>query len=555
MKAFKHILKLFFLLAASSILVTGCEDNLPEEFTSVEVSRLFSPTGLEVRVVQKTSVRLNWAPVRHAVSYTVEFHENELLDFSGTPVSTITGTTNENLPLTVSGFAGETGYSVRVRAIRDGMEPSKWVTATFRTDAEQILFPINPEELLATQVTLRWPAGEIATSIVLAPGNITRPITAQEVQLGIAIVTGLQSETSYTARLMNGNKTRGTVTFTTPIDLGGATAVHPTDDLAAIVSAAAPGTVLALFPGEYTVFMGDIIIDKSITIRGVRPHNKPVIFNRFLLRPGVTDVNIAFIDLEMVGDRFIPLDSPLPGQLQAFQFDAGTHTVNNFLVSGLVVRNYFRSFIATGSAPIVRVNNLTIENTIVTDIFCSGGDFIDFRIAHVPNLTIRNSTFDKVATGMRPPHATSAPRVFIRLDADAGGRWPGSTSIVIIENNTFFNVSHNPATPTTAGTRIIDIRFVPNISTIRNNMFVGASPDYTAHFSERVETAAPTFANNNYFNAPRFLAGVPTGSPKYDTSPTRSTLNPGFVNADGGNFTVTQEDLIFRRVGDPRWLP
>ncbi|HSV89006.1 MAG TPA: DUF5123 domain-containing protein [Bacteroidales bacterium] len=555
MKTLTKIFKMAFFIAVTSLIASSCEDNLPEEITEISVSRLFSPAGIEVRVVQKTSVRLNWNPVRNAVSYTVEFHENEQLDFSGTPVRILSGVTNEQLPITVGGFGGDTGYSVRVKAIGEGIDPSKWVTATFRTEPEQILFPIDPEELLATQVTLRWPAGEIATDIVLTPGDIIRPVTAQEVQSGIAIVSGLQSETSYTARLMNGNKVRGTTTFTTPIDLGGATAVHPTDNLAAIVSAAAPGTVLALFPGEYTVFMGDIIIDRSITIRGLRPHNKPVIFNRFLLRPGVTDIDIAFIDLEMVGDRFIPPDSPLPGQLQAFQFDAGTHTVNNFLVSGLVVRNYFRSFIASGSAPIVRVNNLTIENTIVTDVFCSGGDFIDFRIAHVPNLTIRNSTFDMVATGMRPPNVTSAPRVFIRLDADAGARWTGSTSRVIIENNTFFNVSHNPATPTTAGTRIIDIRFVPNVSTIRNNMFVGASPDYTAHFSERVETAEPTFANNNYFNAPRFLAGVPTGSPKYDTSPTRSTLNPGFVNADAGNFTVTQEDLIFRRVGDPRWLP
>jgi len=535
----------------ASVLAGGCEDNLPEELTDVTVSRLFSPAGLDARVVQKTAVRLNWAPVRNAESYTIEFHENEQLDFSGTPVRTITGVLDEQLPLTVTGFAGETGYSVRVRAIGQGIDPSKWVTAIFRTDPEQILYTMIPEEVTAFGTIIRWPAGEIATSIVFNPGNIIRPVTAEEVLAGVAIITGLQSETEYTATLMNGNKVRGNVTFTTLIDLAGATAVHPTDDLEAMVAAAAPGSVLALFPGEYTAFMGDIIIDKSITIRGLRPHDKPRIFNRFMIRTGTTDANLAFLNLEMVGNNFTPPGETLPGQLEAFFFDAGTHTVNNFLLSGMVVRNYFRSLVAS-RANLGRITNLTIENSVVTDIFCSGGDFIDFRAGHVSNLTIRNSTFDMVATGLRAPQTPSAPRVFIRLDANTN--WPGTSTRVLIENNTFYNVAHNPETPATAGSRIIDIRFVPNESTIRNNLFVGAGAEYTAHFSERVETAHPTFSNNNYFNAPRFLAGVPTGSPKYDTS-SPTTLNPGFVNADAGNFRVTNDDLIFRRVGDPRWLP
>lgn len=550
MKALSKIFSLMAILFASA-LAGGCEDNLPEEFTEVNVSRLFSPAGLDARVVQKTAVRLNWTPVKNAESYTVEFHENEQLDFSGTPVRTITGVLDEQLPITVTGFAGETGYSVRVRAIGQGIDPSKWVTAIFRTDPEQILFPMIPEEVTAFGTIIRWPAGEIATSIVFNPGNIIRPVTTAEVQAGVAIVTGLLSETSYTATLMNGNKVRGSVMFTTLIDLAGATAVHPTDNLAAIVAAAPPGAVLALFPGEYTAFMGDIIIDKSITIRGLRPHDKPRIFNRFMIRTGATDANLAFLNLEMVGNNFTPPGEILPGQLEAFFFDLGTNTVNNFMLSGMVVRNYFRSLVAS-RANLGRITNLTIENSVITDIFCSGGDFIDFRSGHVSNLIIRNSTFDMVATGLRAPQTPSAPRVFIRLDGNTN--WPGTSTRVVIENNTFYNVSHNPETPAVAGSRIIDIRYVPNESTIRNNLFVGASPDYTAHFSERVETVLPTFSNNNYFNAPRFLAGVPTGSPKYDTS-SPTTLNPGFVNADAGNFRVTHDDLIFRRVGDPRWLP
>ena len=32
-----------------------------------------------------------------------------------------------------------------------------------------------------------------------------------------------------------------------------------------------------------------------------------------------------------------------------------------------------------------------------------------------------------------------------------------------------------------------------------------------------------------------------------------TTLNPGFKDAAGGDFTLSDEDLIYNQVGDPRW--
>jgi len=92
--------KLLYLFGLSLLLITyGCEDQIPEEITEVEVSRLFSPTDLDVRIIAKTSVRLNWQPVRNASSYTIEFFDNGQLDFTGTPIKTYTGVTNDQLPI------------------------------------------------------------------------------------------------------------------------------------------------------------------------------------------------------------------------------------------------------------------------------------------------------------------------------------------------------------------------------------------------------------------------------------------------------------------------
>jgi len=519
---------LFALVMAALFVFAGCKDDL-EEITTLDVSRLFSPTDIEVRVVNQTSVRLIWNRVNKATAYNVEFHEGTGPDFAGAPFKAITGVRFDQLPLVIPGFAGETTYTVRVRAIGQGIDDSKWTSVTFTTGTEQIFFPVNPEEVTATSVVLRWPAGEMATHITLEPGGIVRQVSAPEVANGAAQVTNLVGETEYIAKLMNQNKVRGTISFKTLIDLGGATPVYHTDNLNDMVVAAMPGDVLVLFPGVYEVYRGDIIINKPITIKGMYPHQKPVISNRFVISPGATDV--VFSDLVMDG-VFAPATDT---RLHAFLFAPGNYTVNSVSISGCIIRNYTRAFISGApSGIVVRVEDIHVHNSIVSNIVCEGGDFIDFRFGHVANLRITNSTFDRVALA----------RDFIRLD-NTSAVFPGSISKVLIDKCTFYQVSNTR--------RILYIRFVNNESTVTNTIFAGADETYTGYFSNQVLTAQPFCHRNNYFNAPRFLGGVPSGL--FDISGTHTTLNPGFVNPTAGNFTVTNEELIFRRIGDPRWLP
>jgi hypothetical protein len=57
----KIIKKLLYMVSILSfLLIAGCEDDIPEEITSLETSRLFSPTDLDVRVINQTSARLTW---------------------------------------------------------------------------------------------------------------------------------------------------------------------------------------------------------------------------------------------------------------------------------------------------------------------------------------------------------------------------------------------------------------------------------------------------------------------------------------------------------------
>ena len=499
-KIFRKFIYIAGLTAA--IFAAGCTEEIDPEITSLDVSRLFSPVDLEARVVNKTAVRLAWKPVNKAKTYSIEFFGNGELNFSGSPVKTVTGITFDKVPVTIPGFAGETNYSVRVKAVGEEISDSKWVGATFKTDPEQIFYAVRPEEIIATGVTVRWPAGETATSIVLTPGNITRPVTANEIAAGIAIITGLTSETAYTAKLMNGNATRGTVTFTTLLDLGGATAVYPQDDLTAIIQSASEGDVFALMPGTYST--QDIAVSKTIAIKGARPTNKPVLMGTIFRMKDGAGLDLKDLILDGTGsangNQAIIYDTALPGD-----------TYDPLKIEDCILRNYTKGTLYVNVAALIE--SVTIKGTVYYNIECNGGDFIDFRNGMAKTFNYTNNT----------AYNSALARDFFRMDAGGSTNFPGITSVINISSNTFNNVCNG------SSRRILYIRLALNEITCNKNIFANTE----GYYSNQAATKIVGMSNNNYFNAPNFTGSTVSGA-KNDTG-TYTTLNPGFVNAAEGN--------------------
>ena len=287
--------KYTYLLGVALVaLATACEDQ-SEEVLSIDYSRYFAPINLEARVVNRTDVRLTWTPSQGATSYNIELFANDSLTFAGTAALTFDGITADDLPYVISGLEGETQYSARVQAVgEDESKTSKWSGVFFETDAEQILETVTEADLTYNSVTLRWPAGQTATEIVLSPADVpAHTVTSEEIAAGQATITGLKPETEYTAKLMNGNKTRGSQTFTTLIDLAGATAISPEDDFVAILEGAEDGASFAFYPGTYTVpgeegGVGKLNIKADIELKAVRPSDRPVINGCITLNEGAS---------------------------------------------------------------------------------------------------------------------------------------------------------------------------------------------------------------------------------------------------------------------------
>lgn len=516
----KYIVKgllasLFLVLSVSS-----CDNYNVEVIDELLVSRAFSPLDLKATVRNQTNVELNWTTKDDAGYYVVEISADD------ETFSTIYKTVNvqaTELPLTVA-LEGLTKYSIRVKAVSSkGLEDSKWSVVTATTLSEQIFKNIVNGDIVGTQATFRWIAGSNVTQIVLMPGNITHTITAEEKTAGVATITGLAGETSYTATLYNGTKIRGVLSFVSGVDLASKIIVNPTDNLLQKITDAPSGSTLVLNPGDYTSQSGTITLAKSIRIQGYLSYDKPKLNVTFSLASGTSNVSLKDLDLSGAGIT----------NATVITIASNSATYGDILISGCNVHDYTRSIIGGSSITGSKINSFTIDNSIVTNVNTNiGADLIDFRNIYVTNVTLQKSTFN----------GCSSSRDFVRMDAATGFTGTGLTSTVLIDACTIYGNTM------IATNRILYVRFLNNTLTVRNTLFANT----LAIYSNQTSTSSPTFSKNNYFNSANLYAVVSAN--KYDATTTFTTLDPGFTSAATGDFTISNQILKDNLVGDPRWI-
>lgn len=495
-----------------TVLVSSCTGYSEDLLDVLDVNRVFSPISLTAKVRNQTTVELNWTTRDNVDHYTVEIGADDP-DF--TTIFKTLQVAGTELPLQVA-LEGETIYSIRVKAVSAvGLEDSKWSVVTATTLSEQLLLATIDGDVQAKQATFRWAPNSSVTKIVLTPGTITHVITAQEKAAGVATVTGLTAETKYSAILYNNTKKRGFSSFETGIDIGTGILVKTTDDLFKKIADAKAGDVLVLEAGDFTAQTGSITLDKSITIRGLKSYSRPLLKVNFSIATGATDVSL--IDLNLNGGKTLT---------DVVRFTDAT-SYGSLLISGCDIHDFDKSFIGSDVAA-AKVNTITVENSVVSNIITNGGDFIDFRKTFVGEVTLKNSTFNNCAPD----------RDFFRIDAGTLSG-TGLTTKILVDSSTFYKVSN------TSGKRFLYVRFNANILTVRNSLFA----ETVAIYSNQTTTSDPSFLKNNYFNA----TGLHTTNIKYDNSTSYTTINPGFENAATGNFKITNQALIDNKIGDPQW--
>jgi enhancing lycopene biosynthesis protein 2 len=520
----KYILKGLIATLLLTLAITSCESYNEPLLDGLGNTREFSPINLKAIVRNQTFVELNWTVKEGENNYVIEFSAD---DPTFSTIYKTVEVTASQLPIQIQ-LEGETLYSIRVKAVTPGLEDSKWSVTTANTLSEQLFLPVIPGDIKATEATLRWIANSNVTQIVVNPGNITHAITPEEKTSGVAKITGLTGETTYTADLFNGAKRRGSQVFKTGIDIGNGILVTPTDDLMQKIADAASGDVLVLEPGDYTSQTGLITLNKTITLRGLVSYDKPLLKVNFSLTAGIG--NLSLIDLDLTGPGTLP-----GANASLITVATANTTYGDILISGCNVHDFERSLIAA-NASTSKVNSFTVDNSIVKNVNTNAGaDFIDFRNTYVASIVLKNSTFDTCSTG----------RDFVRVDAVApanGFSGTGLTTNVSIDSCTLYKVSN-----TVAPKRILYVRFATNTSAVTNTLITDTSAIYT----NQPTTTAPAYTKNYYFNAPSFMDSAITNN-KPDA--TGTVADPQFVSAATGDFTVKNQTLLDNKVGDPRWV-
>ena len=166
---------------------------------------------------------------------------------------------------------------------------------------------------------------------------------------------------------------------------------------------------------------------------------------------------------------------------------------------------------------------------------------IRFETGYINDLTIENSTF----WGIDGADASYFVQYNNSGRCDRGGYESNS---ITYANCTFYNVANSGqwgnyngfAGRNTSYWNMTNCIFVDCGNNQVPRRFVGG----------RVGNAIATFANNTYMYDGAFESV--TG---YDDSGTAIEADPGFKDAVNGDFTVSGEQQIAKRTGDPRWLP
>jgi hypothetical protein len=331
------------------------------------------------------------------------------------------------------------------------------------------------------------------------------------------------------------------------MDLNGATLVHSGDDFVQIVADAEEGAVLALYGGNYDIPAGgdneglstSLKIEKSITINGIFPTNKPVITGRFEL---YGSISVSMSNLVLDGQNNATTDQLF--NLKDANAQMGTITVKNCEIKGLKVvegetvsyKGYNKGLFYGNVA--CSIESVTFEDCYFHDIETDGGDFFDIRKSYAKKVTFQKSTIWNCAQ----------KRDFIRYD-DSSASFTDAAPVITVDQCTIDNVLNGDS-----GKRLLYVRFAGHTINWINNLVTNTKAVYT----NQSKTNTPTYSNNYYFNCQNadLFSASDSELKVYWNGDTngKNGEDPKYADAANGKFTIGNGTVSKQKVGDPRWL-
>jgi hypothetical protein len=538
MNFYKKLLPAVFLV----VLFVGCKQDL--EIEDPNLPRMFTPVGLRLTVAQ-TQVKIEWNASLFSgnqdVQYTVEISKDSTFQVAPAFTKVVDTTV---LVITDADIAIRQKYFARIKANATGStEGSKYwiVSAPFTLTGEQIfVVPVPESDLIDNAVILRWTTTPGVSKIVITPPTgspFDVVISAADNTAGFKLIGGILANTTYSAEIFAGTRSKGLLTFTTKPTITGANII----DLRGIVGRPSvladtipiipSGSIVILKRGLTYNITATTNLNKSMTILSGADFipDLATIFlgSNFNLTANATIDSLVFKDVVMYSDNYAAkyvFNINQVGTIGKVRFEN---------VRGHSFRGFFR--MQTGGAG-TKVTDLIIENCVIDSLR-------DFSLVNTNN--------SNTVANIRVSRTTlyNARKVIDH-------RSPGSNSIKF-ENCTFYNLPGGGAAGGVGGFYFIDLGTQNSATPIMiTNCIFGKTWDDQGlgNDARGIQMgAATTVSVSNSYQTSDFIST----NPLYQISglvPYSGTSFALYTDPANGNFKLKDPAFAGNGTsGDPRW--
>jgi hypothetical protein len=535
MKSIKNIIGMLGLGALALMSLGACTD--ANDWTVDEqYDRLFHSTSFSVSPLDDRAA-ISFTKMPNTDFYVVEYSTDSLYDdipMGGTSHSVVDSSFTST-PDTIYNLEGSTKYWIRIKSRNKEGKGSTWKYLddySFTTKAEQIITSVTPYSRTA-DVTFT-PGKTLTQARVYKDGDsIVQDITKDEIAAGALTLKNLTPNSSYTLKLWNGEKVRGTYKFKTTEaypDGYSVITLQSGDDLNSVLANATSDKVVIVFPQGMNYVMPNNdegnpktpVIPaniKSVVFWGAAGDSKPTFHTVGMNMEANTLDVVRFYNLNLVNDG--PSDKYIMNINNAVN-------INQLQIEKCNVSNT-RGVIRFQSLPAAcTVNEVDFTNDVFTNI----GSYGIFNAKGQSKLStskinITDCTLNNVAA------AQSAV-----LNTQQAG------CAVTFDHCTIYNIIM-------AGKSIVDVNKLTDISVVFNSCLIG----YINGFAEGATVKACSMkgqatASNTYITTDMgWNSGYEAGD-QISYSSTELWKDPA-----NGDFTI--QDLLqskYASLGDPRWI-
>lgn len=527
----KNIFKTLLLLVGV-LFIYSCTENI-----DYPVTRLFRPVlNHDLSTVNNTIV-VDMGKMKSAVYYKIEVSR----DTFKTVLKSIDTPENKYI---VEDLLWNTLYQVRATAIAETPEYDSKISelgSIKTTRFPSILDPSTISDFIDTAVKLHWQVvGVDVTSIKVFAGAdeaLLTPLSSYSVSSvenlsGEKIIKGLTPGTKYQIAIYNNGVIKGWDVYTTKpaiqidntyIDLRG---INDPDILIPTMTNAASGSTI-LLDGDNTYNAPSYAYDKSLKIlSGYSFNPSGAIINvtgSFSFATGANAISIIFDGVTLTGSTSGYLvNQTTSANVELLKF-------NNCKI------NSFRGLARLRSGNVGAINNVEINNSIVSNILdyaCFNNESTTFNYL---NVLITNSTFYQVRRFLSNKSATDVVSITIK-DCTF-------SEVVGVGSNYFFDF---PNANVTNGISIT------NVIIGRAWDYAAANGGYSSNYSRAGQLANTNFTYSNTFKTSDAVF-LDLTQPGFNFTYSK-TIEDLWKDPSNGDFNFKDSGFGgVKNSGDPRW--